>query len=44
MNDETLVNDDHIIINSSWSEGDEDVNDIRPKNQGIGVYLDILLK
>ena len=36
MNDETLVNPDHITINSSWSEGDEDVNDIRPKNQGEG--------
>ena len=38
MNDETLVDADHIIINSSWSEGDEDVNDIRPKNQGEGNY------
>ena len=36
MNDETLVNPDHITINNSWSEGDEDVNDIRPTNQGEG--------
>ena len=36
MNDESLVNDDHIMINSSSSQGNEDVNDIRPKNQGQG--------
>ena len=39
MNDETLVNENHIMINSSWSERDEDINDIRPKNQGEGTQL-----
>ena len=36
MDDETLVSGDHITINSTWSDGTEDVNDIRPKNQGEG--------
>ena len=36
MNDETLVTDDHITINSSTSEGNENVNDIRPANKGEG--------
>ena len=39
MNDETLVNEDHITINNSWSRGTEDVNDIRPKNQGEGKFF-----
>ena len=42
MNDETLVNEDHITINNSWSRGTEDVTDIRPKNQGDG-KLTVLL-
>ena len=42
MNDETLVNPDHITINNSWSEGDENVNDIRPKNQGEGSHINII--
>ena len=43
MNDETLVDEDHIIINNSWSRGTEDVNDIRPKNQGQGDNLSFLV-
>ena len=43
MNDETLVSEDHITINNSWSRGTEDVNDIRPKNQGQGDNLNFLV-
>ena len=39
MNDETLVSGDHITMNSTWSDGTEDVNDIRPRNQGEGMII-----
>ena len=39
MNDESLITEEHITINSSWSDGQEDVNDLRPKNQGDGTVI-----
>ena len=37
MNDETLVNPSHISVNSTYQAyGDNEVNQIRPKNKGEG--------
>ena len=40
MNDETLVNPSDISVNSTYQAyGDNEVNQIRPKNKGKGTYI-----
>ena len=40
MNDEALIDPSHISVNSTYQAyGDNEVNQIRPKNKGEGIYF-----